>query len=188
MNSNAREGNPKPEAAPPSRSAQIAAALFLFLAGLTFVLPTIAGMALVLDPHGAAPSQLRYILPVFQIAEGTPLAFLQDYWEILPALIGGAMIAHPRSRKVASAVMVAVMVAVMLFGTFVLQFGQIESNLPAIAASIAETGIMRLSVAEGAVKEILSQIRQTREIAIPVLAGLAGAAFAAHPVRAEAPA
>lgn len=180
-------GDPTPASAPPDLRVTAAAALFLLLAGLTFILPAIAGMALVLDPHGAAPSQLRYILPIFQPAEGTPLAFLQDYWKTLPALVGGAMMALPRCRKLASAVLFAVMAAVMILGTIILQYGQIESNLPAIAASVAETGIMGVRVAEKALSEMLSQIRQTREIAITVLAALAAAAVAAHAVRKETP-
>lgn len=178
-------GDPTPAPAPPDLRVSVAAGLFLLIAGLTFILPAIAGMALVLDPHGAAPSKLRYILPIFQPAEGTPLAFLQDYWKTLPALVGGAMIALPQCRKLASAVLFAVMAAVMILGSIILQYGQIESNLPAMAASVAETGLMRVPVAEKALSELLSQIRQTREIAITLLAGLAAAAVAAHAVRKE---
>lgn len=188
MSSNVLEGAvPKPQADPPTRNARIAAGLLLALAGTMFVLPTTGGMAVVLDPHGAAPWLLRYILPALQPSEGDALDFLQKYWKTLPALIGGALIANPRSRQVASYVLLVVMSVIVVCGTIVLQFGQIDDNIRSIAATIAETSSLRLRVAEEALKELLVQIRLTRELAMLFLAGLAGAATAAYSPQKEKP-
>ena len=154
---------------------RLVAGTFSVCALVTFAIPTLIGLLLLTEDGNSQPSSIiEFFLPVFSdVSDEGPLAFFRNYWTMLPTLLGGALLALPRTRVVAGRLLVLLMLFVGVGGTIYLQWEAPEPVLRSVAYYLGNNpGVVLDSFAE-----LRAQIESTREIALPFLAAMVGAAI-----------